>query len=533
MSPTTRHCDKATLCRDGIFRQSSVVGLDRDYELSAVPDEDLRVYLQNLLREIQQSSDPALRRAAQRELDSYLFAVALLGSGEMAGVPIELLRLPTDLSWTPTYDMGAVIREIVVGQVGSKSVMTKIVQYCLPYIKHNRLNFPDMHTLTVYELQAMVQFMAAMCLGAYEHAQRKCTWSNRVRLFWLFWQLMHGGSAQDMFVFCRTHMSMLRLSIIEYFVWFITRFMPTELLFMDRILGLNAGVQHVFKQFTVIVDNFRQLALQDASIDIALVNAKAQTSIDKCNRLCKGKSRCVQKHNQATAYKYSTLTAMRSMHMPRMQSAMHVQCYDPSVAPEEALDIVRFQRLIDVFPMPYNLQRTQAQAIVALASHNTRAVYQSTFLYYCLKCQDGTPKGITCAKMRVRGNRVSCAQCGHHEALLKIQMAGRFVRIHTNTFYYCHVCLQVHNWQVGSSSIDRCVNLDEPPRRIAMTTQCRICQRNTSAPPIEVLDDELGLAHTLVLCPAHRPPAHEQHMVHNLAELVYYFDAGRRYTCRR
>ena len=536
MSPTTPQSDKTTFCRDGTFQQSCVVGLDRDYELSAVPDEALRLRLHTLLRELQLSSDPEQIQAAQRELDSYLFVVALLvsGSSMAQAVPLELLRLPADLSWTPTYDMGQVIREIVVEQhMGPKSVMTKIVQYCLPYIKHNRLNFPEQNSLLLHELMGMVQMIAATCLGAYGHAQRKCTWNNRVRLFWLFWQIMHNGEPNDMFLFCKTHMSMLRLAIIEYFVWFMTNYMPTELECMDRILGLTAGVHHVFKQFTVIVDNFRQMALQDAVFDIAVINAKAQTCIEKCNRLCKGKSRSVFKPTPVVQSKFNALVALRSMHMPRMPDVLHVQCHDPSLTPTQARDVVCFQRHIDLHSLPYNLQRVQAQAIVARADHNTRTTYQSTFFYYCLFCQENTAKTITGAKMRVRGCRVSCAQCGQHTHLLKIQTAGRFVRIFTSTFYYCHVCMHVHEWQSGLSCVETCRLRDAVSPQTPRISQCMVCHRNTNAPPLEVLDDELGLMQTLVLCPGHHPPVHEQHVVYNLAGLAFYFDTVRKFTHHR
>jgi hypothetical protein len=60
-----------------------------------------------------------------------------------------------------------------------------------------------------------------------------------------------------------------------------------------------------------------------------------------------------------------------------------------------------------------------------------------------------------------------------------------------------------------------------------------VCHRNTNAPPLEVLDDELGLMQTLVLCPGHRPPVHEQHVVYNLAGLAFYFDTVRKFTHHR
>lgn len=510
------------------------MGLDTDFELRALPHEGLRTRLQALLRELQLTGDPQQKLRVQREIDAHLYAVALMCTRSPLAqqIPAALLRMPA-LSWLPTYDMGAVIREIVIEpHNNAKTVMAKILQYCLPYIKHNRLNFPDLHTLAHAELVAMVQIIAATCMGAYSHAQRKCTWNIRVGMFWLFWSLLHTSNAQDMFLFCRTHMSLLRLCIIEYFIFFMREYMPTELLFMDRIMGLTAGAQHVFRQFTLIVDSFRQMALQDKTLDLAAINAKAQTCIDKCNRLCKGKSKSVCKTYPATQHRYATSTAVRSMHLPRMPSALHVQCYDDRISPLEAQQVVAFQQHIHTHPLPHNMQRMQARAIVEQAQHNTLTAYQSSFLYYCLQCQIHNPSLIAAAKMRVGPCHVACAGCNSHQAVIRIQTVGRLVSIFDNVFYYCVQCMQVHAWQSGVSDIDSCPRASPADVRRHHHTVCIVCQRNTNAPPLYVLDDELGVMQCLLLCPNHRPPAFEQHIVHNLDAICFYLSSEHRRVLR-
>lgn len=509
------------------------MGLDQSFELSELPDENLRMLLQGLLRQLQLCSDPQLKQQLQRELDSYLYVVALLciKSSTLQHVPLELLRMPMTMTWLPTYDLGAVIREIVIEpHVNAKSVMAKIVQYCMPYIKHNRLNFPDIQNLSHAQLLAMVQIMAATCLGAYTHVQRKCTWNIRVSLFWMFWNIMHTSNAHDMFIFCKTHMSLMRLCIIEYFIFFMREYMPTELGFMDIILGLSAGVQHVFKQFTIIIDSFRQMALQDSTIDFAIINNKAQICIDKCNRLCKGKSRCVSKTNTTMHQKFDLNIALRSMHIPRMPDSLHVQCYDGELTPTEATQVVMLQNLIRTHALPYSMQCAQAKTILQKATLNTRTTYQSSFLYYCLRCQHHAPASISSAKMRIRDSVVSCADCNMSEVVLKIQTIGRLVSIFGNTFYYCVQCMSVHAWEVGISDMHSCARSTLPPMRTLQPTRCVVCDRNTNTTPIEILDHELGVKQSLILCPNHRPPAHEQHVVHNLPALVFYFTNGSRRT---
>lgn len=507
------------------------MGLEKDFELGALPHEGVRARLQALMRELQVSSSPRDKQQTQGRIDAHLYVVALLATGSPLPqlVPHECLMMHDTLSWLPSYDMGAVIREIVIEQNHSaKSVMAKIVQYCLPYIKHNRLNFPDFHTLSHPELVAMVQIIAATCLGAYEHCQRKCTWQMRVSLFWLFWHILHTSNAQDMFIFCKTHMSLMRLCIIEYFIFFLQEYMPSELVFMDRILGLTAGVHHVFRQFTLIVDSFRQQALQDTQLDMTTINSRAQTCIDKCNRLCKGKSKCVNKSISATQHKYDPGLAIRSMHMPRMPSTLHVHCYDNTITHDEAVQIVSFQHRIQIHALPYTMQRAQAAAVAHHAQHSTMTTYQSTFMYYCLRCQQHSSSTIASAKMRVRDSHVYCADCNCRDSIVKIQTVGRLVSIFGNVFYYCVCCKQVHVYQSGTCDVETCSRVRPACHKPTNTSVCMVCQRNTNSTPLQVLDDELGLTQTLSLCPNHRPPAHEHHVVQNLQALIYYISAGIR-----
>lgn len=108
------------------------------------------------------------------------------------------------------------------------------------------------------------------------------------------------------------------------------------------------------------------MALKDR-IDFVAINNKAQICIDKCNRLCKGKSKSVCKPISAYHYKFNHDIAIQCMHMLRMHSTIHVQCFDESITSTEAADIVRFQRNIRVNLLPYILKCTQARKIMQQA----------------------------------------------------------------------------------------------------------------------------------------------------------------------
>lgn len=148
--------------------------------------------------------------------------------------------------------------------------------------------------------------------------------------------------------------------------------------------------------------------------------------------------------------------------------------------------------------------------------------YQSSFLYYCLRCQHHNQTTIASAKMRVCGNKVSCSDCNSETSVLKIQTVGCLVYIFGNFFCYCVRCMLVHAWQVRVSDMENCAQILPAVPRLALCTSCIICNLSTNSSPLEVLDHELGVKQYLVLGPNHSPPSHEQHMVHNLPAIRFY-----------
>ena len=106
----------------------------------------------------------------------------------------------------------------------------------MPFIKHNRLNFPSLRNLDMTVLKHMTQAIFLTCLGMHHNDCKKPIWQITHKLFIFFNALMSTGSAADLYVFCEKHVYLLRLALIEHFVAFTNKNMQIEVFLMPLML---------------------------------------------------------------------------------------------------------------------------------------------------------------------------------------------------------------------------------------------------------------------------------------------------------
>lgn len=529
MSPARQRSKSPVIFVEHEFRHGDLAGLDQDYSLGNILPLDVRRELVNLHKELQLSTTLQQRIGLQKTIDRYLLVVPIFTSHSQSSrvADREIFMMDTTTSLIPTYDIGSIIRDIILNvEYQGTSVMFKIIQYCIPYIKHNRLNFPDYKMLTRDDLVAMMQIILATCLGIYDHVQRKPTFNIRVSFFWMTWQILEAGNEFDMFIFCRDHVSILRLSVIEYFVFFLTKNMPVENAFMHRILGFSSKIESVFTQFLLVIDNFRATALQDPVFDMKLVNTKAQYAIDKCNRVCKGKSRNVCRSTHTSKIHFVNEIIQQAISIPVLKTSLdfEVFCDHKSIKNFELIHLA--QSTFRLHTLPLNLLMMQKEAVLRNAHVNSLSAYSSMFFYYCLCCQEQNPAAILGSRMRVKDNIVSCLTCSKSDTVLKINTFGRIVSISNNSFYYCIQCFTHHSWREHPPNLMACQrSTRESPAKLSQ--QCVFCSKMSNTSQLLVLDDELGLQHSISLCGQHRPHTHEEHIIDNIDSLLQYVDAKR------
>ena len=168
--------------------------------------------------------------ACQADVDQLIFPCILAYNGDplvrrvgwraLASGPAHTFRaahLP---------DIGRHVRAMVLGIDNKTDYMLHLIRYSMPYIKHNRLAFMPFERASLALLRDLVRLQLATCLGIYSETSKRPVWRLRVEVTALFVNLLANGSSMDLHVFCSTHVSLVRLALIEYYVFFVTTYMP-------------------------------------------------------------------------------------------------------------------------------------------------------------------------------------------------------------------------------------------------------------------------------------------------------------------
>jgi len=148
MSPTTQPAPRAnTLFPGGEFDARRVVGRGAADVLASLRNAEVRAIVGELHRRMNLGED------TQVEIDRYMMYIHLeaRGSPLLARLPWQCFVLRAEdvpgLKYMP--DIGREIREMLLF-MPTKPSMHRVLQYSMPYIKHNWLNLPALADIYVY-----------------------------------------------------------------------------------------------------------------------------------------------------------------------------------------------------------------------------------------------------------------------------------------------------------------------------------------------------------------------------------------------
>ena len=519
MSLTTQAPPRVNkLFPSGEFDAQRVVRHSTADVLATLRNEEVRAIVIDLHQRMNLGED------TQVEIDRYMLYMHL----EVSGSPL-LARLPWQnfvlraehvpgLAHMP--DIGREIREMLLFQP-TKSSMHRVLQYSMPYIKHNRLNFPAFADICAQDLTHMIRVVMACCLGVLRANTKRPVFELRVRLYAFFHELLARGSSADHYCFCVANLCLLRVAMIEFFIIFMHKFMPAEKLVLCERFELSNTTDALFNSFCLIFDTFRQTAMQVPELDFASINNRAHIAIEKCNRVTKGKNRpnhTSQTHKVVASCAATLELAMNSARFAHpsyaaLQPRMRLQSWPDILAVQRIHEVVR------VTFLPANLMRMQARHLAEVCRVNSNCISQGTLLFVCLRCACGPSKFVLNKKMRVMSDgQCYCTECDSSTWVLRICTLGRIVQVRTQCFYFCRFCCGTHEWGANGHEFTHCAraascqHAPAPPR-------CCICARSNSLATWPVLDDKMGMLRQLPLCPKHKPLAHQQHAVYNIQTL--------------
>ena len=418
-------------------------------------------------------------------------------------------------------DIGFEVRAMLM-KSGKMSIMHKLIQYSMPYIKHNRLNFPSYADVTAIELVQMLRITMASCLGLMRENTKRPIFVLRVKIVVFFTKLIASGNSMDHYIFCSSFLSLLRIAIIEYFMVFMQQFLPAEKQMLCMRFQLDNNVDEMFRSFFAIIDVFRQSVMQTSLLDFSLINTRAHVAIEKCNRITKGKTRQDKPISSCNTISIPTADIAAAMAVPRFAHVTYARAVEgtSNLTWKTLENIERVHALIDVTILPHNIAKQQAEQVLRTFKNNSSSLYNCLWLNICVRCVCDSSKFTLNSKMRIMSSgRSFCSVCRNDTFVIPISTLGKIVKIQNVRFYYCVFCTCIHEWKATGYEFMACPFSGREVGTTSKSSVCHLCKRTTGLSKMSVLDDILGVMQIITLCVKHRPLAFQEPCIYNLFSL--------------
>ena len=404
----------------------------------------------------------------------------------------------------------------------SSDMMCRMIQYSLPYIKHNRLTFAKFEDVPTTTLMHLVLIMMGMCLGIFNETSKKPVWRLRFRIVCYMHILLSQGTAYDLYTFCVSNMNLIRIAIVEYFVYYVQTHMPCEYEMLRYLFGMQTNVGTICFQFQININYFRSTYMQTECLDWPDLNEKAHTIIEKCNRICKGKPRMAQRRdkNKTEAKITPPDIVSQALQLPVFEHMSYAMHWQPNLNIATMKVLQGLQKSVQWNLLPANLTRLQCQQLHKSLFIDTNIFSQCIMLHHCLGCRSvGSNSDQLSLNLRTDATGVvSCCVCKTSATVVSINLLGRLVKLKEKKYYLCPHCLGVHEWtSSGREFASSC------PRAVVPVTakprECLLCDRLHNLNEFTVLDDKLGVMQHLSLCSRHMPWTHQQPGIYNFETL--------------
>ena len=476
-----------------------------------IRDSSLRERIERLLLLQLQGHD------TQRELDSYLHIANLPWCSIDHAHARFLITRPDDLvNASNIPDIGQIVRRLLL-KWPDNSIIFRMYQYSMPFIKHNRLNFPSRKMVTRADVVHLIQAVLVTCLGLHSPVSKRPTWVTRRKLHAFFLHLLRHGSTSDMYIFCHHNVSLVRLALLEHFVHFTDMEMCVENSIMTFLIDANFDRRRVLRLVSFITDNFRQSALQCTSaeqpIDWNVVLHRAQQAIERCNRTCKAIPS--PKHDSVSLHPpcFNAATLHTAFSTPQIRP-LDIIALSPRFDLRTLANLFRVHSHIERYPLPIYIQHRQYSSMQSATStrHDVFS-HVKPYLHVCLHCNVVNCDVASNMRVTYMQNAV-CHNCHHNDYVVVLNTLGSLVRIGSHYYHFCVDCLRVHRWTSDSTEFSSCAK--RPPRDSPPTKKCVVCQRLNGVSTISVVDKRLGLQQAVHLCFKHMPPPTQRPYIHDL-----------------
>lgn len=452
--------------------------------------------------------------ATQAELDRYVFAYFCSCTQhpylERCGWQQLVLETSDVFDVSSCVDIGYCIRNILF-KYSEPDILTRVIQSSLPYLKHNRLNFPPFETCTYTAMQDITRIVCGCCLGTFDADGKKPPWSSRVYLLVFIHELLSRGSKRDLYVFCTAHMALVRIAMIEYFMCFIEQNMPIELEYMPLMFAVDATVASMhISELRQVCNNFRTISFDSGEVKLRDLNAKAALMLERCNRICNQKIRVPARITEPPV----SLPLLQRATAAPWSVDWITDLLQPDLDAAQLRAFKKIQRLVTRDSIFLEMQELQTASLRVLCAESTVMATKSLYCYVCLGCIDSFTQ--LDRKMRLHDDHhVHCQACDSHEHVVRINCFHSIVSIKDIKYFWCPFCRVVHKWSASGNEMHHCDV--KPVPQVSAKRACVVCCKNMNIETFTLLDRRLGVLQTASFCFKHRPWPHQMPYVYDLA----------------
>ena len=505
-SPIRSSPQQGVIFRDNVFRESDLMGLLLTQTSAALTNDALA----QTIRDIQKQVGPSVPCTMETFYPVIVMQLQQPAVLELLGVKHFVLDRHL-LCGSNLPDIGLYIRNIIMGTM-QDTTMSRLIHFSMPYIKHNRLHFCKYNQTNLDELHFKCRLILATCLGTHSGTSKKPLWVVQFQVMHQLYTLLTRGNARDLYTFCQAHPNLLRIAVIEYFIVFITNHMPLELSFLSSMLDMEGRLSQCMRQLFVIVDSFRSTSVQNETFSWANMELKAQACAEKCNRICKGKSKYEQSNHKMRSLvpsvkreglSVSPDEVIKALNVPHFSSSIYARLLHAEVSTQSIAHIAHVHNVVQVQPLPFNFVLQQIKALRNAIHMQGHLIVQSAEINACMQCcLKQRPIPINKTRIDECGD-MKCIHCDTKQYMIAVNTIGRIVTVHNTSYYFCHECLKTHEWTGCGHELVKCPYTEKVTE--ARPHMCVFCEKTNGLEHLTLLDSTLGITSRLPLCNTHMP----------------------------
>jgi hypothetical protein len=347
-----------------------------------------------------------------------------------------------------------------------------------------------------------INIMLGLLLGLYPQCSKRPGFTMRIRIVRAVRALL-SSSYRVQLDFITKHVSLLRLSMVEYFANIITLYCPVEFKMLQRHVDVDSYVNLCRSSCDLFRVNNLSEGLQQQKhnkpLDWAMLDQLAYKMTDKIIRSTRVETKLVNYtplHHKSikkivvsdiykqpeSCRKFLSLVkgcAVSCWHddhsymyqrmLSDVRSTKGSQCgetEDLSLSSILDMNIVvsDVHSILRATMLPANFVREQIRTLCRLYEHDTVKLMVVTKKRVCLHCLIRIAPKQFVLEEQINGNiRMNldtdtffCNRCMSSEHMISIDLVGRILRINEQYLYLCPECGAIHEWKSDGCDLLRC-----------------------------------------------------------------------------